>query len=526
MKLVALGALALALSYPPFPLPPLSFVALVPAVLLLREAAQAANPRAAFRWGWWYGLASNGLVLYWMVVALWHFTPFSALGYLATTVALGLFTACLFWFVVRVRLAAPAVPLWVVFPVGWTALEWFVGHIGDISFPWLGLGTSLADAPVLVQWADLAGARGVTLWLAWCNVAIVEAWLATGDGGRGRGMAVARKLMPVLATLVLALGYGVWRERTLPVHEVGVVALIQPNEGFLEKWDPAREDEVVAKLLDMSEQSIALARPQLIVWPEAALPGYLFQNPEWERTISGLARVSHTPIVTGGLYADPSEPRPVPFYNAAFFFDSTGDRRTHPVYAKHYLVPIVERVPFVPVGWMRRVPGLGRWSGGFARGKDLPVYQAAIGRFGVIICYESAFEDLPRKYRALGADFLVNVTNDVWFGRTSAPRQHASHLVLRAIESRMGIARAANSGISEFVDPLGHAYDASALEHEAIVTGRLRTSDVTTLYARWGDWVGWLCVLSTLGFAVVLLVNRWHARSTYAPRSTPHASSS
>ena len=146
----------------------------------------------------------------------------------------------------------------------------------------------------------------------------------------------------------------------------------------------------------------------------------------------------------------------------------------------------------------------------------MPVYQTAIGRFGVIICYESAFEDLPRRYRALGADFLVNITNDAWFGRTSAPRQHASHLVLRAIETRMGIARPANSGISEFVDPLGHAYAASKLGEEALVADRLRTSDVMTLYVRWGDWVGMLVVLATSGFAVVLVMNWWRSR-THAP---------
>jgi len=512
VKLVALGALALALSYPPFPLPPLSFFALIPAVLLVRQAAQSADARAAFRWGWWYGLASNGLVLYWMVFALWHFTPFSALGYFATIAALGLFTACLFWLVVRLRIALPRVPLWVTFPVAWTALEWMIGHIGDIRFPWLGLGTSLADAPVLVQWADLAGARGVTLWLAWCNVIILEAWIDV----RG-AWSVVRRAWPVLATIMLALGYGLWREKTLPVREVGVVGLIQPNEGFRDKWDPAREDAIVAKLLAMSERVMALARPQLIVWPETAVPGYLFQNPEWDQAISGLARVSHTPIITGGLYADPRLPPPVPYYNAAFFFDSTGDRLRYPVYGKHYLVPIVERVPFVPVRWLRRVPGLGRWSGGFARGTELPVYDTAIGRFGVIICYESAFEDLPRQYRARGANFLVAVTNDAWFGRTSAPRQHASHLVLRAIEARMGIARAANSGISEFLDPLGHVYAATALGQETVVADRLRTSDVTTLYVRWGDWVGLLSIFATLGFGAVLIQSAMRHRRSAIP---------
>ncbi|HZH79795.1 MAG TPA: hypothetical protein VFD68_00720, partial [Gemmatimonadales bacterium] len=167
--LVVVGAALLAASYPPFDLPVLSFVAVAPAVILVRGFALAGDLRGALRWGFWYGFASQGLVLYWLVVALWHFTPLSALGYLATITVFGLWHALLFWFVTRARRELPAIPLWVVFPVAWTAVEWAVGHQGDIRFPWLGLGTSLADATTLVQWADIAGARGVTLWLAWCN---------------------------------------------------------------------------------------------------------------------------------------------------------------------------------------------------------------------------------------------------------------------------------------------------------------------------------------------------------------------
>src|SRR5256884_5302959 len=165
----------------------LSFFAIIPAVLLIQQAVVEASPRAAFRWGWWYGLISNALVLYWMVVALWHFTPLSALGYLATIGVLGLLTGTMFWFAVRMRLALPRVPLWVVLPVTWTTLEWLIGHLGDVRFPWLGLGTSLADAPVLVQWADIAGARGVTLWVAWCNVMLVDALLVRRGQGTGGG---------------------------------------------------------------------------------------------------------------------------------------------------------------------------------------------------------------------------------------------------------------------------------------------------------------------------------------------------
>ena len=509
--LVALGAIALTASYPPFPLPPLSFLAITPAVLLVRQAVQDGDARRAFRWGWWYGLATNALVLYWMIVALWHFTPLSALGYLATVAVLGLMTGVLFWFVVRLRLAAPGVPLWVVLPVAWTALEWLIGHLGDVSFPWLGLGTSLADAPVLVQWADLAGARGVTLWVAWVNVAVVDVFIGKGEAGSGKGKAIMRGLAPVVVTILLALGYGSWRMQTLPTRDVAVVGLVQPNEGFREKWDPAHADSVVAKLIAQSRALLARTPGmQLLIWPEAAIPDFLWRRPQWEAEITRLPRESHVPILTGVVHADPSwRSLADPYYNAAVFVDSSGEWRRHPAYAKHYLVPVTERVPFVPVRVFRAVPGLARWSGGFAAGRDLPVYEIAIGRFGVLICYESAFEDLPRKYRARGADFLVNITNDAWFGRTSAPQQHASHLVLRAIETRMGVARAANSGISEFLDPLGRVYAATRLDEEAIVADILRTSDVTTLYVRLGDWVGTLVVVLTLTGIVFLLKRRF-----------------
>ena len=504
--LVVLGAIALTASYPPFPLPFLSFFAITPAVLLIRQAVTDGNPRTAFRWGWWYGLVSNAFVLYWMIVALWHFTPLSALGYLASIAVLGLLTGVMFWFVVRIRLSAPAVPLLLVLPVAWTALEWLIGHLGDVRFPWLGLGTSLADAPVLVQWADIAGARGVTLWLAWCNVAIVEAATEV----RGARYAV-RGYASVLVTVLLALAYGTWRVKTLPYRELGVVGLVQPNEGFQEKWDPAHSDSVVATLLDGTKQLVAeFPKPKLVIWPEAAIPDFLWRKPQWEARITALARESHVPIFTGVIWADPTwRSRLDSYYNGAIFIDSTGEWRPYPVYAKHYLVPVTERVPFVPVGVFRAIPGLRNWSGGFTPGHDLPLYKTELGKFGVIVCYESAFEDLPRKYRALGADFLVNITNDAWFGKTSAPRQHASHLILRAIETRMGVARAANSGISEFVDPLGRVYAATKLDERTYVAAVVRTSDVIPLYVRLGDWVGALVVALTLTGIAFLVKHRF-----------------
>jgi len=356
---------------------------------------------------------------------------------------------------------------------------------------------------VLVQWADIAGARGVTWWIVWCNVILVEAALAWAVERR----AAWRRLGAFALTLAAAWGYGAGRMRTLPLREVGVIGLVQPNEGFREKWEPAHADSVVTTLVNLSRRVRESARPDLIVWPEAALPGFLFLEPGWDSTVARFARESHTPVVTGGVHAV-QRPGGYATYNAAFLFDSTGAWRDAPIYEKHYLVPVVEHVPFVPVSWFRHVPWLSKWSGGFSKGTTLPLYHVGIGRFGVLVCYESTFEDLPRRYRTAGADFLVNVTNDAWYGRTAGPYQHAAHLVMRAIETRMGIARAANDGISEFVDPLGRISDATTLETQTVVAGRLTTSDVRSLYVILGDWVGVISAGLVLAALILVVVRK------------------
>jgi apolipoprotein N-acyltransferase len=496
--LVVAGAALLALAYPPFNLLAPSFVCLVPVAWLLEAARDDPRPlRRQVVQGFWYGLLSQGLVLYWMVVALWHFTPLSALGYAATITVLALYHGVLFgvtgWVVRRTGL-----PLAAVFPFLWTALEWWVGHEGDVRFPWLGLGTSLTGYPTLVQIADIVGARGVTILLVTANMVLAGAWLE-----RARPRAVLR-LVGVGVGVLAALAYGRWREATTEVRSLGQVALVQPNVGFEDKWDRALRREIFDGLLSLSMDALAAGAPTLVIWPEAAVPQWL-PDPV-EREIAALARARGVPFVVGGVHyrrtglgQDDYE-----YWNAAFVYDSTGSRAAYPVYHKRYLVPITERVPFLSPRWFDL-----RFFGGFEVGEPGAVYHVGPGRFGVIICYESAFEDLSRRYRAQGADFIANITNDAWFGETAAPRQHLAHLVMRAIENRAGIARAANTGISGFVDPVGRIHRATRLGQRRFVLGAVTTSDVRTLYTRLGDWVG---LLSLAGSATLLAAAWWRRR--------------
>jgi apolipoprotein N-acyltransferase len=358
----------------------------------------------------------------------------------------------------------------------------------------------------MVQIADVVGARGVTLLLAAANTALALAWL-----GRSNRRSAARLVAWVGAGVVLAAGYGVFRMRTLPTRTLGTVAAIQPAHDAEQRWNAAQLDSIAAELLNLSQRALVETRPDLVVWPEAAVPHVLTWHPDWVAAIAEQARGHRTPIVVGAIDYRSNPDRSYEYWNAAFVFDTAGRYNAQPVYHKNYLVPIVERVPFVNPRWFARL----RWFGGYGRGEPGPAYQVPMGRFGVLICYESAFEDLSRRYRRLGAEFLVNITNDAWFGSTSAPYQHAAHLVMRAIETRSGIARAANTGISELVDPLGRGHRRTRLGDRTLVAGEVLTADVTTLYTRLGDWVGTLCLIGWL--ALIFTSLRLRAR-TLSPR--------
>jgi len=467
-------------------------------VLLLDAGERDARPfrRQAVQ-GFWYGLLTQGAVLYWMVIALWHFTRLSGLGYAATILILATYHAVLFGLTGEV-VRRTRLPLVVVFPVFWVALEWWVGHQGDIAFPWLGLGTSLTGYPTLVQIADVIGARGITALLVVANVLLATAWL---DRARPRA---ALRLVGVGLGVLAALAYGTWRMRTTIVRPVGTLALIQPNVGYEDKWESDRAQEIFDDLLRLSREAVAADDPKMILWPEAAVPRYFPFRP-WEAAISAFARATHTPLLVGGLDSEVfgTGPNDYKNWNAAFVFDTTGSRAPYPVYHKRYLVPITERVPFVNPDWFH-LP----FFGGFERGPLGSVYDVGPGRFGVLICYESAFEGLSRHYRALGADYIANITNDAWFGETAAPRQHLAHLVMRAIENRVGIARPANTGITGFVDPLGRVDARTRLGERAFVLGTVKTTDVHTLYTRLGDWVGMLSLVGTGALLVALFMRR------------------
>ena len=523
---VALASgLLLALSFPPFHLLLPPFVALVPWLVHLEGLpAGAAGGSAALRSGFWLGVVYFGLTLYWLFTALVWYTPISLVGYVLAVFILGWFTAGVAWAIHGARRDL-GLPLWISAPVAWTAAEWLQGHLHDVSFPWLGLGTSLTGFPWLVGAADIVGSRGITFWLVLVNALLAEGVLAW----RARRRVPVSLAVGLAAALVIPTAYSLVRWNTLETRPAARVAVLQPNipEHLKLQREAAKDSTRVAltSLLD----SIAGERVDLVIWPEVTYPDFLRLSGDWQEWIEGLAREREAGFVVGALDYEPRGPRQFDYYNAAFLYGPDG--RLAGTYYKHYLVPVVERVPFVPLGWIRDLRvrwgeeehgPLGRvlgeflaYFGGFGRGEDAPVLSGSQVRFGVLICYESIFPSLSRRYRGEGAEILVNITNDAWFGRdepwwsrTAALYQHPAHLVMRAIENRVGVARSANTGISMILDPRGRITQRTTLFEPAVMVGEVETADGRTLYSRWGDLVGWLSALAALAGIVWIVVRR------------------
>ncbi len=529
LGLPLLSGILLTLCYPPFHLLLPPFVALVPILVFVgRSSPDRAGAVSVRRGAFWMGVVHFGTLLYWLFTALVFYTWLALLGYLITVVVLSTLAAGAIWAVHHVRHRYGA-PFWASLPLFWTATDWLLGHLGDLAFPWLGLGHSLTGFPVLIGFADLSGARGVTVWLAAVNGLAAEWWLS--------GISRSWRLRVALLALLIGapVGYSLWRWHSLEVRPAAQVLVVQPNipEDLKLERQAARDSSLVA-LNHLTRAGLRDAAPvDLVVWPETAHPLFVDRDPGWTRWAMELAWEGKTALVFGTLDLELERGGLAEYYNAAAFLTAQGV--LDGMYRKNHLVPMVERVPFVPSGWLRsvrrraargwRVPLVGdvgsffRWFGGYGRGEEEPLFSLGPSRFGVLICYESIFAGLSRDYRRGGADFVVNITNDAWFGRerpwwsrTSALYQHPAHLVMRAIENRMGVARAANTGISMFVDPLGRVYGATDLFVPEARAAPVATSRGLTLYSRLGDWPGWLSAAGTFLVLALAAGRRWLGR--------------
>ncbi len=425
-----LSGLLLTLSFPPFHFLVPPFLALVPLFLYLDRCDSG---REALTGGLIFGFTHNLTLLYWISIFSW--IGFSLLMVYLTAYAVA-------WVIIHhfLRKTSRALAL-IVAPFSWVCLEHLRG-LGELAFTWGQLAYSLTGFPFLIQIADTLGPYAISLWIAAVNVLVYLAIRQRRFRALPAGL--------VVISFFAMIGYGLYRYAGSKSGEEIEVAVIQPGLDQDTKWNPAYQDSITELLVEQTREA-AVPGTDLVIWPETALPTYLMYDLSMMTRISELAREVDADLLLGSPHYEIAGGE-YQSYNTAVVFhrDGTMDEK---VYRKIHLVPFGEKTPWEDRFDFLNDVDLG--GGHFTAGQEFTIFEAGSHRIGTLICFESIFPELARAMRSKGANLLVNITNDAWFRRTSAPYQHAAACVLRAIENRVPVARSANTGVSMTVDHLG-----------------------------------------------------------------------
>jgi len=498
--LAAVSGVLLVLSFPKFGNGIVAFFALVPLLVALRDA----SPWQGFLLGYVSGVVSSLGLVYWTALVVTQFggmpLPVGIAVMVLLCLVLGLFPAVVGVVVASFGREFGSGALFLA-PILWVATEMARVHT-FWQFPWCLLGYALTDHPPLVQLAALGGIHLVSLFVA--TVSVLLAYGAIGEGKRGRGLALGAA--PGLVLVVWALG--TWRMGQ-PVTESGRirVGLVQASIPQDIKWEPSYAWDHMGRHLRLTDEAAAEGAT-LVVWPESSVPfsfdGHASVGDLLRQTT---ARHSIHLVFGNDDHATGTGGKEVFFVGAKMIApDGTLALRYH----KMHLVPFGEYVP------MQSILTLGgRFSARLVEAVSdfSPGTQAVVGRIdghrlGVSICYEAIFPGLARDFVRNGAELLVNITNDGWYGRTSAPYQHMGMARLRAVETGRYLVRAANTGITAVVDPRGRVLAETTLFSETTLVSDVAWTDDITPYVRFGDVVGWACVALSVVLASAALRRR------------------
>ena len=483
------SGLLLTAAFPRMEITWLGWCALAPLLWILRGQRW----QEGFRIGFVFGLAHYLSLIYWIAYTIktygnlpWALgIPILFLLCAALAVFTGIFGA------VQSGLVKRPWQYLLVTPLMWAGLEYLRSFIFT-GFPWLPLGNSQYPHLHLIQVADVVGVYGLSVLLVYVNVLVFHSifYFSSLNKGLGRlswkGFAGALLLGAVALGSVLAYGDG--RLKTMDRKSAEVpekkVAIVQGNIDQAIKWDPAFKLATITRYTDLSKTA-AQKGPSLIVWPETATPFYYGVHPVLSRLVrNGMVNTGTSYLIGSPSFTTVSSHRV--FHNSAFLVDPAG--KTLGKYDKAHLVPFGEYVPY-----KKYLPFLGKMVeavGDFRPGPKGRTLSWGNIDLGIQICYEIIFPALSRQVTLNGANILINQTNDAWYGRTSAPYQLLSMAVMRAVENRRAVVRAANTGFSAVIDPVGRIHHRTALFEEAVIWHTVPVLKKTSLYTRYGDILG------------------------------------
>jgi len=478
-------------SFPNFDLELLAWLALVP----LFFSIEGKGLYHSFILGFLTGVISFLGILYWIIVAVHTYgnVPLilSVFILLLLVLYLSLFIgafACLTRFV-QIHTGLRTL---LFTPVLWVALEYLRSFLLT-GFPWANLGYSQYLNLPFIQMADITGPYGPSFVILLVNAAlfgVLHSW--------------SKKTFPfkeAMITVVILLGsliYGYLRMEATGRHMIQnpplKIGLVQGNIDQSVKWDESFQKETL-QIYERLSFKVAEQKPDLIIWPETATPFFFQDATEYWPLILDIPKKTHALL----LFGTPSYKilkGKVNHYNSAYLASPSGELVGK--YDKIHLVPFGEYIPMQDLLFF--IGSLGEGIGDFKSGKEIFNFALPHGKFGVLICFEIIFPDLSRRFVKKGANFLVTLTNDAWFGRTSAPYQHFSMAAFRAVENRVFVARAANTGITGFIDPRGKILKEGGIFTEEAMSETVRLSSQKTFYTLFGDVFAWVCS----GFSILI----------------------
>ena len=501
--LALLSGVLLVLSFPRFGHPAVAWVALVPLLMALvgwtgrPGPARGPSPLRAFLLGLATGVVYFAGTLYWTgaVISTFGGVP-AAVGVLAVVLLAfyqGFFPA-LFALLAGRMIARGGVRAVLLAPAAWVATEFFRAVVFG-GFPWVPLGDSQVTVLPVAQVASVVGVFGLSGLVALVNAAIAHAMLTAGRARVATIASMAAVLVAIAVWGTLRIADGSLTRMGTP-FKIGLIQADIPQE---EKWKSGEARRIFTTYLSMTRDAVKRGA-QYVIWPESATPFMFEQDPIGQTELRALAREEHVPILFGSDQEVANGSADPLLYNAAFLVAPTG--RTAAVYRKIHLVPWGEFVP------MKRflffVSPIVESFTDFSPGTSMVMLPVDSHPTSTAICYEIVFPSLQREAVLAGSELLTTITNDAWYGYSSAPYQHWALASMRAIEEGRYLARAANTGISGVVDPYGRVVAQSGIFEQASMVEEIRFLTVRTIYSRIGDVVAY-AAMAIVALALLVL---------------------
>jgi apolipoprotein N-acyltransferase len=500
-----LSGILLTAAFPKIGLPWLAWGALVPLLLAIRDK----SPRQSFRIGLFSGGAHYLTLIYWLADTMrtfgqlpWHVClPVLFLFALYLTLYIAGFSALIS------RLSRTPIRFALIVPVVWVAFEYLRATLLS-GFPWEMLGYSQYPSLRMIQISDIFGVYGVSFLVAFGNTCVFLCWQWAFSGSPGKHRVKGSRIAGVISVfsllLIAVLIYGERRlaevDRYMAAAPSPHIAVIQGNISQSVKWDPAFCLSTTEKYAALSK-STSPDNPALIIWPETATPFYFLNENRYTPMLLETIRNVGTDFVIGSPAFEQKGTKES-YRNRAYLLTAEGNVAGH--YDKARLVPFGEFVPFKQ--WLPFIGKIVAEVGDFEAGPEGETLRWGNYRLGMQICYEMIFPHLSRKATLNGADCIVNITNDAWYGTSSAPYQLFSMAIFRAVENRRTVIRAANTGISGFVDPGGRILGSTALFADAAMTRKVPLLQELSVYTRYGDLFAWICLAFTIIITIKAMV--------------------